>query len=87
LIIVQDVFFNTQSEQLVAPTIRDARPAISQLREFAVAGGLISYGVNRGDAWRQAGIFVGRIPWRPGIRAKQASKFGVFSTITLKCRQ
>ena len=61
LIIVQDVFFNTQSQQLAALTVRHAIPAISQLREFAVAGGLISYGASRSDAWRQAGIYVGRI--------------------------
>jgi len=61
LIIVQDVFFNTQSQQLAALTVRHAIPAISQLREFAVAGGLISYGASRSDAWRQVGIYVGRI--------------------------
>ena len=61
LIIVQDVFFNTQSQPLAALTVRHAIPAISQLREFAVAGGLISYGASRSDAWRQAGIYVGRI--------------------------
>jgi putative ABC transport system substrate-binding protein len=49
LIIVQDVFFNTQSQQLAALTVRHAIPAISQLREFAVAGGLISYGASRRD--------------------------------------
>ena len=61
LIIVQDVFFNTQSQQLAALTVRHAIPAISQLREFAAAGGLMSYGASRSDAWRQAGIYVGRI--------------------------
>jgi putative ABC transport system substrate-binding protein len=61
LIIVQDVFFNTQSQQLAALTVRHVIPAISQLREFAAAGGLISYGASRSDAWRQAGIYVGRI--------------------------
>jgi putative ABC transport system substrate-binding protein len=49
LIIVQDVFFNTQSQQLAALTVRHVIPAISQLREFAVAGGLISYGASRRD--------------------------------------
>jgi len=61
LIISQDVLFNTQSAQLAAFTVRHAIPAISLLREFAVEGGLISYGASRSDAWRQAGIYVGRI--------------------------
>jgi len=61
LIISQDVLFNAQSAQLAELTVRHAIPAIAQLREFAVAGGLISYGASRGDAWRQAGIYVGRI--------------------------
>ena len=61
LIINQDVFFNTQSQQLAALTVHHAIPAIALLREFAVAGGLISYGASRSDSWRQAGIYVGRI--------------------------
>jgi putative tryptophan/tyrosine transport system substrate-binding protein len=61
LIIGQDVLFNTHSAQLAALTVRHAIPAIALLREFALAGGLISYGASRGDAWRQAGIYVGRI--------------------------
>jgi putative ABC transport system substrate-binding protein len=61
LIIAQDVVFNTQSTQLAALTVRHAVPGIALLREFAVAGGLISYGASRGDAWRQAGIYVGRV--------------------------
>jgi putative ABC transport system substrate-binding protein len=61
LIIGQDVLFNSYSEQLAALTVRHSIPAISQLREFAVAGGLMSYGALRSDAWHQAGIYVGRI--------------------------
>ena len=61
LIIGQDVLFNTKSAQLAALTVRHAIPAIALVREFAVAGGLISYGASRLDAWRQAGIYVGRI--------------------------
>ncbi len=61
LIIGQDVLFNNQSEQLGALTVRHAIPAIYPLREFAVGGGLISYGASRSDAWRQAGIYIGRI--------------------------
>ncbi|MCP4615096.1 MAG: ABC transporter substrate-binding protein [Bradyrhizobium sp.] len=61
LIIGQDVLFNAKSAQLAALTLRHAIPAVAQLREFAVAGGLISYGASRSDSWRQAGIYVGRI--------------------------
>jgi putative ABC transport system substrate-binding protein len=61
LMISQDPFFNGQSEQLAALTIRHRMPAIYQLRQFAVAGGLMSYGASQNDAWRQAGIYVGRI--------------------------
>ena len=61
LIIGQDVLFNNKSEQLAAWTVRKAIPAIYPLREFAAAGGLISYGASRNDAWRQVGIYVGRI--------------------------
>jgi putative ABC transport system substrate-binding protein len=61
LIISQDVLFNTKSAQLAALAIRHAIPAIALVREFAIAGGLISYGASRLDSWRQAGIYVGRI--------------------------
>jgi putative ABC transport system substrate-binding protein len=61
LIIGQDVFFNAQSEQLAELTVRHAIPAIYPLPEFAAAGGLISYGASRNDAWHQAGIYAGRI--------------------------
>jgi putative ABC transport system substrate-binding protein len=61
LIIGQDVYFNAESERLAALTVRHAVPAIYPLPEFAAAGGLFSYGASRSDAWRQTGIYVGRI--------------------------
>jgi putative tryptophan/tyrosine transport system substrate-binding protein len=61
LMISQDPFFNSQSGQLGALSVRHAIPAIYVNREFAAAGGLISYGANRPDEWRQAGVYVGRI--------------------------
>ena len=61
LIIGHDVFFNAQTRQLAAWTVRNKIPAIYTLSEFAASGGLISYGASRTDAWHQAGVYVGRI--------------------------
>ena len=61
LLIGQDVFFNAESAQLGELTVRHAIPAIFPLPEFAAAGGLMTYGASRSDAWHQAGIYVGRI--------------------------
>jgi len=61
LMISQDPLFNGQSRQLAALTVRYRMPAIYELRQFALAGGLMSYGDSQTNAWRQAGIYVGRI--------------------------
>jgi len=61
LVIVGDPFFGGRIAQLVALTARDAVPAIYAWREFAAAGGLISYGSSLTDAFRQLGIYAGRM--------------------------
>jgi putative ABC transport system substrate-binding protein len=61
LVIGSDPFFNSRSEQLAALTIRHAVPTIFQDREFAAAGGLMSYGTDIADSYRLAGIYAGRI--------------------------
>jgi putative ABC transport system substrate-binding protein len=61
LVIGPDGFLISRSEQLAALTLRHAMPAIYQYREFAAAGGLMSYGSSIADAYRQVGIYTGRI--------------------------
>jgi putative ABC transport system substrate-binding protein len=61
LVIGTDAFFNSRTKQLAALALRHAMPTIYQYREFAVAGGLMSYGASGTDTYRQAGIYTGRI--------------------------
>ena len=61
LVIGGEPFFNSRSEQLGALTLRHAMPTIYQLRAFAAAGGLVSYGGSLTDAYRQVGIYTGRL--------------------------
>jgi ABC-type uncharacterized transport system substrate-binding protein len=61
LVIGSDPFFNTQSRQLATLALRHAVPAIYQYRDFAAAGGLMSYGTNLADLYGTVGIYAGRI--------------------------
>jgi putative ABC transport system substrate-binding protein len=56
-----DGFLLTHHDQIVALAARDAVPAIYAWRQFMAVGGLMSYGTNIRDGWRQAGIYAGRI--------------------------
>jgi putative tryptophan/tyrosine transport system substrate-binding protein len=61
LVITPDSFFTGGSEQLAALSVRHAMPTIYQGRNFAVAGGLLSYGGDTVDAYRLTGIYVARV--------------------------
>ena len=61
LVIAPDALFISKSEQLGALTVRHAVPAITQFREFAAGGGLMSYGGSFTEAARLVGIYTGRI--------------------------
>jgi len=54
-------FFTDQRTQIVARAARHALPAVYQLREFAAAGGLMTYGTSITDANRQLGVYTGRV--------------------------
>jgi putative tryptophan/tyrosine transport system substrate-binding protein len=60
-LISNSTFFNRRTEQLAALAARHALPAIFPVREYALAGGLMSYGTSLGYLNRQVGIYTGRI--------------------------
>ncbi len=61
LIVGGDPAFYTWRDQLLGLAARDALPTIYYLREFALAGGLISYGTRLSDISRQIGLYAGKI--------------------------
>ena len=56
-----DPFFNSRRDKLVALAGRHAVPSMYSFRDYAVAGGLMSYGIDLPNVYRQIGVYVGRI--------------------------
>jgi ABC-type uncharacterized transport system substrate-binding protein len=78
MLVGADPFFNSRRDKIIALAARHAIPAIYEQREHALAGGLMSYGTNLSDGYRQAGVYVGRIlrGEKPGdLPVVQSTKF------------
>jgi putative tryptophan/tyrosine transport system substrate-binding protein len=78
LVVASQALFATQAQQLIALAARHAIPTLYWRREFAEAGGLLSYGSNLADAFRVAGAYAGRIlkGEKPGdLPIQQPTKF------------
>ena len=61
LLVGADPYFNSRRNLVVALAARHGIPAMYELREFALAGGLMSYGTSLIDGYRQVGVYTGRI--------------------------
>ena len=61
LLVCADPFFDTRRDRIVALAAQFKLPAIYQFRDYAVAGGLMSYGISITDGYRQVGIYTGQV--------------------------
>ena len=61
MLVAADPFFDTRRDQIIAFAAQQRLPAMYHFREYAVAGGLMSYGVSIPEAYRQVGIYVRRV--------------------------
>ena len=61
LVVIPSTLFTTRMIQIVTLAMRHAIPAVFQSRESAEAGGLMSYGANVSETYRQVGVYAGRI--------------------------
>ena len=61
LLVAGDPYFDTRRDRIIAFAAQNRLPAIYQFREYAIAGGLLSYGVSLTEAYRQFGVYAARI--------------------------
>ena len=61
MLVTADGFFFGLQDKLVPLTARHAMPTVFPLSDYVVAGGLISYGANLAESWRQTGLYVGKV--------------------------
>ena len=83
ILIGNDPYFVSRREKIVVRMAEQSLPAIYQSREFAAAGGLVSYGSSLADMYRKSGVYVGRVlkGEKPSdLPVQQPTKFELVST-------
>jgi ABC-type uncharacterized transport system substrate-binding protein len=76
LLVTSDPFFETRRERIIELAARFGFPAIYQFRDYATSGGLMSYGINLADAYRQVGVYTGQI-----LKGAQAASLPVYQSV------
>jgi putative ABC transport system substrate-binding protein len=76
LLVSADPFFDTKRDRIIALAAQYRLPAIYQFRDYAVAGGLMSYGISITDGYRQVGIYTGQI-----LKGAKPAELPIFQSI------
>ena len=79
VVVGTDAFFLSRRDQLVGLAARNAMPAIYYVREFALVGGLVSYGASISDAFRLAGVYTARV-----LKGEKPADLPVQQTVKLE---